>query len=252
MSDTLLTIEHLAKSFGENTIHRDINLKLKKHEMLGLLGNSGTGKSVLLRSIIGLERIDSGKIYYQDKRIDNLVEDELFPVRTKISYAFQNGALFDSINIFENIAYPLFEHTKLTFTEITAKVENMLALVGLEGKTTLMPSDLSGGMRKRVGLARSIILNPDVVLYDEPTAGLDPVNTENILNIMQKMKETGTAGIFVTHDIPAAVKVCDRIVIIDKGIIAYEGTPDDLMSSDNEIVNRFFKDHNDEYAKGKA
>src|SRR5690606_9740041 len=148
-----------------NEIHKDITFELKQNECLGLLGNSGTGKSVLLRSIIGLEQIDSGGIYYHSERIDNLSEEELFKVRTKISYAFQNGALFDSMNVYENLAYPLRAHTKLSEDKIEKKIEEVLNLVGLNGKQNLMPSDLSGGMQKRVGLARSIILGPKVILY---------------------------------------------------------------------------------------
>jgi phospholipid/cholesterol/gamma-HCH transport system ATP-binding protein len=248
----LLEIKNLAKAYGEHIVHRDINLELNEGETLGLLGNSGTGKSVLLRSIIGLEYIDTGEIRYKGRRIDKLTEEELFKVRVMISYAFQTGALFDSVNVFENLAYPLFEHTNDSLAEIDKKVNDLLDLIDLSGKGHLMPSDLSGGMRKRVGLARSIIMNPDIILYDEPTAGLDPVNVENIIRIVSKLKQRGASSIFVTHDIPAAVKVCDRIVIIDQGKVAYQGTPDDLMSSDDEIVARFFQVHSAEHPEGRV
>lgn len=236
----ILTLNHIQKSFGENMIHKDISFVLKEGECLGLLGNSGTGKSVLLRSIIGLEQIDSGGIYYHSERIDNLSEEELFKVRTKISYAFQNGALFDSMNVYENLAYPLRAHTKLSEDKIEKKIEEVLNLVGLNGKQNLMPSDLSGGMQKRVGLARSIILGPKVILYDEPTAGLDPANVENIVKIMQQLKKAGHSSLFVTHDIQAAFEVCDRILIIGQGIVLFEGTPEEMKKSQDAAVKNFF------------
>ncbi|MFN8369461.1 MAG: ATP-binding cassette domain-containing protein [Bacteriovoracaceae bacterium] len=239
-SPIILKINNVHKSFGTNHVHTGVTFNLKRGETLGLLGGSGTGKSVLLRSIIGLEHIDKGEIYFNDQRIDQLKENEYLKTRTKISYSFQSGALFDSKSVFENLAYPLYEHTKLSFDEISVKVNEMLNIIGLPNKGDLMPSDLSGGMQKRVGMGRAIILNPDIVLYDEPTAGLDPINTVNILNLMQKLKSTGISSIFVTHDIPAAIKICNKIVILDKGKIAIEGTPDELVKSNNPIVKNFF------------
>lgn len=236
----ILTLNHIQKAFGNNIIHKDISFVLKQGECLGILGNSGTGKSVLLRSIIGLEQIDSGGIYYHSERIDNLSEEELFKVRTKISYAFQNGALFDSMNVYENLAYPLRAHSKLGEVEIAKKIEEALELVGLREKQNLMPSDLSGGMQKRVGLARSIILRPEVILYDEPTAGLDPANIENIVKIMKQLKSAGRSSLFVTHDIQAAFEVCDRILIIGEGIVLFEGTPAQMKESQDEVVKNFF------------
>ena len=240
MTDKILTLKNIQKSFGKNIIHRDINFELAENESLGLLGNSGTGKSVLLRSIIGLERIDQGGIFFRNRRIDNLSEEELFPVRTKISYAFQYGALFDSMTVYENLAYPLRAHTKLKEPEIKIKIEEALKLVDLAGKENLMPSDLSGGMQKRVGLARSIILKPDIILYDEPTAGLDPVNVENVVQIMKRLKAEGNSSIFVTHDIQAALEVCDRIIIIGQGIVLFEGTPAEMKESNDPVVQNFF------------
>ena len=214
MSETILELKNVSKSFSEKPIHRGVSFKLQKGETVGLLGYSGTGKSVLLRSIIGLEEIDGGEIYYRNSRIDQLSEESLFKIRTQISYSFQSGALFDSMNVFENIAFPLFEHTTLSEDEIDLKVSQVLNLIGLKDAKELMPSDLSGGMQKRVGLARAMILDPEIILYDEPTAGLDPVNIEIILNIMQSFKRRGFSGIFVTHDIPAAKKVCYRLLIL--------------------------------------
>lgn len=239
MSDVILELKDIHKSFGENAVHRGINLTLKKGESLGLLGGSGTGKSVLLRSIIGLERIDKGQILFHNERFDHLDEDDLTPYRIKISYSFQSGALFDSINVFENIAYPLFEHTRFSYTQIKDKVAQMLKLIDLPGKEEIMPSDLSGGMQKRVGMARAMILNPEVVLYDEPTAGLDPANTLNVVSLMQRLKEKGLASIFVTHDIPSALSLCDRIVVLYQGKIIFNDTPEKFQASNDPVVMKF-------------
>ncbi len=239
MMEPILELKNIHKSFGSNNIHRGINITLHKGESLGLLGGSGTGKSVLLRSIIGLERIDQGEILFHGKRYDHLKEDELTPYRIKISYSFQSGALFDSINVFENIAYPLFEHTHHSYVQIKDKVSDMLKLIDLPGRENLMPSDLSGGMQKRVGMARAMILNPEVLLYDEPTAGLDPANTLNVVGLMQKLKEKGLASIFVTHDIPSALSLCDRIVVLHEGKIIFNDTPTKFQNSDDPIVHKF-------------
>lgn len=239
MMEPILELRNIHKSFGENKIHRGINLTLRKGESLGLLGGSGTGKSVLLRSIIGLERIDEGEILFHGERFDHLPEEKLTPYRIKISYSFQSGALFDSINVFENIAYPLFEHTRFSYAQIKDKVSEMLKLIDLPGREEIMPSDLSGGMQKRVGMARAMILNPEVLLYDEPTAGLDPANTQNVVGLMQKLKEKGLASIFVTHDIPSALSLCDRIVVLHEGKIIFNDTPTKFKSSDDPIVNKF-------------
>ncbi|MEA9356797.1 ATP-binding cassette domain-containing protein [Bacteriovorax sp. PP10] len=239
MGEVILELKNIHKSFGTNKIHRGINLSLKKGESLGLLGGSGTGKSVLLRSIIGLERIDQGEILFHGERIDQLSEEELTPYRIKISYSFQSGALFDSINVFENIGYPLFEHTRFSYQQIKDKVAEMLKLIDLPGREHIMPSDLSGGMQKRVGMARAMILNPEVILYDEPTAGLDPANTLNVVGLMQRLKEKGLASIFVTHDIPSALSLCDRIVVLNEGKIIFNDTPTNFQNSDDPIVKKF-------------
>lgn len=236
----ILEVKNLCKSFEDKPIHRGIDFSLQLGETIGLLGPSGTGKSVLLRSVIGLEEIDSGEIYFHQNRIDNLNESQLYPIRTKISYAFQSGALFDSISVYENIAYPLFEHTKCTEQEIQDRVMQILKVVNMEEAWDLMPSDLSGGMQKRVGLARAMVLNPEILLYDEPTAGLDPVNVEMVLEVMSRFKAKGISGIFVTHDIPAAKKICDRILILKEGKIGFNGTIKDFERSEDPFVQTFF------------
>lgn len=239
-NEAILNINNIHKSFSGTPVHKGVTFQLKKGEAIGLLGGSGQGKSVLLRELIGLEYIDDGEISYRGTRLDNLEEEDLFSYRTKISYSFQSGALFDSITVFENIAFPLFEHTELTEQEISEKVNRALKVVDMDGKGDLMPSDLSGGMQKRVGLARSIILDPEIILYDEPTAGLDPVNTQNVVKIMNKLKERGISSIFVTHDIPAAIQTCDRILLLNGGKIIFEGTTDDFVNSERADVKEFF------------
>lgn len=237
--EKLLDIKNVKKSFAEKKVHQGVTFSLFKGETIGLLGNSGTGKSVLLRSLIGLEEIDEGEIYYRDQRIDHLSEEALYTVRTRVSYSFQSGALFDSVSVFENVAYPLFEHTQLKEKEIEDRVMEILRTVNMAEARNVMPSDLSGGMQKRVGLARSMALNPEVLLYDEPTAGLDPVNVELVLEIMKKFKDQGFSGIFVTHDIPAAKKICDRLLILRDGKVYFQGTIEEFENSNDSFIMSF-------------
>ena len=235
----ILEVKNVFKSFDGKEVHRGVSFSLKEGETLGLLGPSGTGKSVLLRSLIGLDRIDEGEIVYRGSRIDLLSEKQFCKVRTKVSYSFQNGALFDSISVFENVAYPLFEHTKMKETDVEKRVMEILELVNMADARDLMPSDLSGGMQKRVGLARSMALNPDILLYDEPTAGLDPINVEMVIDVMKKFKSQGLSGIFVTHDIPAALKICDRVVILKHGTVGFAGTTAEFENSNDPFVQSF-------------
>lgn len=235
----ILEVKNVHKSFDDKVVHQGVSFSLKVGETIGLLGPSGTGKSVLLRSIIGLDYIDNGEILFHGKRIDNLKEGQLYSVRTKISYSFQTGALFDSLSVFENIAYPLFEHTKCSEKEVQEKVDDILKVVNMSEAAHLMPSDLSGGMQKRVGLARAMVLNPEILLYDEPTAGLDPSNVEMVLEVMDRFKRKGISGIFVTHDIPAAKRICDRILILRDGKVGFNGTVEEFESSTDPFVRTF-------------
>lgn len=235
----ILEIKNIFKSFEGKEVHRGVSFGLREGETLGLLGPSGTGKSVLLRSLIGLELIDEGEIVYRGSRIDKLSEKQFCKVRTKLSYSFQNGALFDSISVFENVAYPLFEHTRLKEEEIEKKVMEILDIVNMADARDLKPSDLSGGMQKRVGLARSMVLHPDILLYDEPTAGLDPINVEMVIDVMKKFKANGLSGIFVTHDIPAALKICDRVVILRQGTVGFMGSIQEFENSNDPFVQSF-------------
>jgi len=224
--EPVLRLQNIHKSFGDKKVHQGVSFELKQGEILGLFGGSGTGKSVVLRSIIGLEQPDEGEILFENTDLTRLNERELFDIRTRISYVFQNGALFDSLTVEENLAYPLKAHAHLTQVEIDDKVNHMLELIDMKGANQLLPNELSGGMQKRAGFARAIILEPKVVLFDEPTAGLDPVNTERLLNNILAFKKRGMTGIFVTHDIPAAFKICDRIAILHEGKINLILTPE--------------------------
>jgi phospholipid/cholesterol/gamma-HCH transport system ATP-binding protein len=192
-----------------------------------------------LRCLIGLEVMDEGEVWFKGQRIDLLNENQLSKIRTQLSYAFQSGALFDSLTVQENVAYPLREHLRLTEAEEAQRVGEVLTLVRMGEAAHLLPSDLSGGMQKRVGLARAVVLRPDVILYDEPTAGLDPVNVENVLEIMHDFKSRGMGGIFVTHDIPAARKVCDRLAILHEGRVGFEGDINAFDASTSPIVEPF-------------
>ncbi|MGK5081678.1 ATP-binding cassette domain-containing protein [Bdellovibrionota bacterium FG-1] len=235
----VLEVKDIHKAFGEKIVHRGVSFALRKGEILGLFGGSGTGKSVILRSIIGLEKPDQGQIIFEGQNIIRLTERQLIPVRNKIAYVFQNGALFDSLTVEENLAYPLQEHTKLSASKIHERVEQMLTLIDMPGSNLLLPAELSGGMQKRAGLARAIILEPAVVLFDEPTAGLDPVNTKRLLDNIKKLKAHGLTGIFVTHDIPSALEISDRIAILADGKIQVIDSIENIQKSKDPIVLSF-------------
>ena len=235
----LIEIRGIHKRFGNKTVHRGIDLDVYEGEVLALMGGSGCGKSVLLRMIVGLEKPDRGTIHFNSHPIEKLSEDELVPVRKKIAYVFQYGALFDSFSVRENLAYPLREHTNLSEKEIEQKVLTTLDQLGLKGTENLYPSGLSGGMQRRVGVARSIIMNPEVVLYDEPTTGLDPFNTAQILKIILKLKQQGTTSVLVTHDMHAIFSVTDRVAFLKDGQILALGTAEEIKNSKVKEVSSF-------------
>jgi phospholipid/cholesterol/gamma-HCH transport system ATP-binding protein len=234
-----LSVRNLHKAFGDKVVHKGITFELKEGEILGLFGGSGTGKSVILRSIIGLEAPDKGEIIFENQDLTKLKERDLFEIRTHISYVFQNGALFDSLTVEENLAYPLQAHTKMSESEIHTRVNEVLAMVDMKDSNQLLPSELSGGMQKRAGFGRAIILQPKVVLFDEPTAGLDPVNTGRLLQNILAFKKRGMTGIFVTHDIPAAFEICDRIAILKDGKIELVMTTEEMKNSNDPLVKSF-------------
>jgi phospholipid/cholesterol/gamma-HCH transport system ATP-binding protein len=234
-----LDVQNLHKTFGTKVVHEGVSFTLHEGEILGLFGGSGSGKSVILRSIIGLEKPDQGKVLFKGQDLTRLSERQLYPFRTRIGYVFQNGALFDSLTVEENLAYPLRAHTKLKDSEIKKKVNDMLELIDMKGTNALLPAELSGGMQKRAGLARAIILGPEVILFDEPTAGLDPVNTKRLQDNIKKLKTKGITGIFVTHDIPSAFEIADRIAILYNRRIHVIDTVENIQNSTDPLVQSF-------------
>jgi phospholipid/cholesterol/gamma-HCH transport system ATP-binding protein len=218
------------KSFGDKKVHEGVNFYVRKGECLGLIGGSGTGKSVLLRSLVGLEKPDRGQVLIDGQDVAPMREVDLSEIRKKVAYAFQGGALFDSMTVYENLAYPLREHFKLTEAEIEKQILDQLMEFGLAKSEYLYPGNLSGGMQKRVGLARAMMMHPEVVLYDEPTAGLDPYNTKRIQESILKLKAKGVTSILVTHDMPTVYAVCDKVVLLQQGRISEQYTIDKLKS----------------------
>lgn len=236
----VIELKDFKKRFGAKVVHNGVSFTVNKGECLGLIGGSGAGKSVLLRSLIGLEKPDSGQVIFEgDTKVNELNEDQLIEVRKKIGYAFQGGALFDSMTVYENLAYPLREHTKMTEAQIRERIFQVLKDFGMQGNENLLPASLSGGMQKRIGLARAIILKPQVILYDEPTAGLDPYNTRKIQDLILYLKSTGVTSILVTHDMPVAFAVCDRIAMLLEGQVKAIGKVEEIESQQNNLIARF-------------
>ncbi|MFV8257408.1 ABC transporter ATP-binding protein [Bdellovibrio bacteriovorus] len=227
------------KSFGTKKVHQGVNFYVRKGECLGLIGGSGTGKSVLLRSLVGLEKPDSGKILIDGVDITPMKENALIEIRKKVAYAFQGGALFDSMSVYENLAYPLREHFKFSEEEIARQITETLQEFGLPGSENLLPGNLSGGMQKRVGLARAMMMHPEVVLYDEPTAGLDPYNTKRIQESILSLKAKGVTSILVTHDMPTVYAVCDKVALLLNGKIGEQYTIEKLKQEPPGAMSQF-------------
>jgi phospholipid/cholesterol/gamma-HCH transport system ATP-binding protein len=222
--EALYTIRGLTKKYGGRAVLDGVDFEIFRGECLVVLGRSGSGKSVTLRQLNGLEKPEAGSVVFDGVELTALEERELFPFRRRIAMLFQSGALFDSMNVFDNVAFPLREHTGLTPDEIAAAVGEKLAMVRLKDVEGKMPSDLSGGMRKRVALARSLALQPEVVLFDEPTTGLDPVTSASIGKLIKKIQtELGVTSVVVTHDIPLARTVGDRIAFLADGRFRFIG-----------------------------
>ena len=236
----LIELRHVSKAFGKLIVLDDLSLSIPRGQSIVVIGASGTGKSVLLKHIVGLLRPDSGEVYFDNQRIDTLTERQIMEVRTRFGFLFQMGALFDSITVGENIAFPLVEHSHKKPAEIAQIVTEKLAMVGLPGIEKKMPAELSGGQRKRVGLARAIALNPEVILYDEPTTGLDPIRSDVINQLIQKLqREIKVTSITVTHDMHSAFKIADRIVMLNEGKIIFDGTPAEIQKCEDAIVKQF-------------
>ncbi len=240
MNHPAIEFRQVHKTFEQIPVLTGMDLAIRPGETLTIIGGSGSGKSVTLKLIVGLFKPESGQILIEGEDIVPMAEDRLLQVRKKIGMVFQNSALFDSLSVAENIAYPLREHTTMSETEIRERIRETLNLVGLEGVEEKDPADLSGGMRKRVALARAIALVPRIILYDEPTTGLDPTNTEKINElIVDTAEKLGVTSVVVTHDMRSAFKVSDRIAFLNMGKIAMDGTPREIEGSDLPLVRQF-------------
>lgn len=242
----MIKIVNLHKSFGTTKVHTGINLDIKKGAITYIIGPSGTGKSVLLKQLMGLVKPDSGYIYVDGFNIVQADKKELIKIRYKFGMLFQNAALFDSMTIFDNVAFPLREHRKIHSDELEKIVTDKLKLVGLSGVNHKYPSELSGGMRKRVALARAIALSPDIMLYDEPTTGLDPIMTDIVDDLIYTtQKELNITSVVISHDIPSVLKNADYIGMLHNGKIIQYGTPDYFSTTDNPYVRQFFSGSKD-------
>ncbi len=236
----MIEITDLHKSFGAHHVLTGVNLKIETGETMVIIGRSGCGKSVLLKNIIGIVRPESGKILIDGVNVFDVGEDEINHFRMQVGMLFQGAALFDSLTVKENVGFSLYEHTHLPLNEIDQRVKEKLRLVGLGGIEDLMPSELSGGMKKRVGLARAICTEPKIVLYDEPTTGLDPIMADAINDLIIRMRERlRITSIVVTHDMTSAYKVGNRIAMLYNGKIVGVGTPDEIRNSKDPLIQQF-------------
>src|SRR5580692_5051769 len=238
-----IAVEDLHKSFGSQKVLNGINLTVSRSETLAVLGRSGTGKSVLLKLIIGLQKPDSGSVRIQGQEITGLTLDEMGEIRKKMGFSFQHSALYDSLTVEQNVAFPLQHHKKdMSKSEQADRVSQLLAEVGMEAAVAKMPSDISGGMQKRVGLARALALEPDILLLDEPTAGLDPISSGEIDDLVLKLQqEHHMASVVVTHDLHSAKTIADRLALLNQGSVVIEGSFEELQKSDIEFVREFLK-----------
>lgn len=245
MADPAVRLERVTKSFGSRRVLDDVTLDVPSGCGFAILGRSGTGKSVTLRHIIGLMRPDSGRVFVHGEEISAMAGEALSRARQKIGFLFQNAALFDSISVGENVAFPMRRHTRLADREIRDRARSRLEAVGLGSEYDKMPGALSGGMRKRAGLARALALDPTLLLVDEPSAGLDPITTEEIDDLLLRLKEeSGTTLVIVTHNIPSARKLGDQLVMLHEGRIIAQGTVADLERSEHELVRAFMMSEN--------
>lgn len=241
-SEYILVISNLKKSFGNFTVLKDINLNVSKGESVVLLGKSGTGKSVILQCIIGLQYPTEGNVKVFGTEFINLPENKKNLVRRKIGFLFQSGALYDSMTVRQNLEFPVIRQPDYRKEDLNKRVEDALENVGLIDAIDKVPSELSGGMKKRIGLARTLMLNPEIILYDEPTTGLDPVTSDEISHLILDMqKKLNVTSLIVTHDMHCAKLVANRIVVLKDGTLAAEGTYEELKKSDDEFVRGFFE-----------
>jgi len=228
------------KSFGDNMVLRGTNLSITRGETLVIIGRSGCGKSVLLKHIIGLLKPDRGEVFVNGTEVTALEHRGLFELRQKFGMLFQSAALFDSLTVWENVGLGLIEHSDLSTEEIKSRASEKLALVGMRGVEDVKPAELSGGMKKRVGLARAIAMDPEIILYDEPTTGLDPIMADVINDLIRNLKKTlSITSVVVTHDMTSAYKIGDRIAMLYEGQIIYEGTPEDVKCCGHPVIQQF-------------
>ena len=237
----IIEFEEVHKSFDSNHVHKGINLRIKKGENVCILGGSGSGKSVILKELCGLIGVDKGKILIEGEDITSLNEDEIFRVRKKIGMLFQGSALFDSLDVYENIAFPIRENFNYSEDKIKSIVQENLEIIGLKGIEDKYPSDLSGGMKKRVALARALAMNPKILLYDEPTTGLDPINIRRINKLIRDMQaKFGITGVIITHDIKSsAFEVSDKIAFLYEGKIIFCGTVEETKNTQLKELRDF-------------
>lgn len=239
----MIEIKNLHKSFGGNKVLRGIDLTINTGESIAIIGKSGCGKSVLLKNIVGLIMPDEGEIFVDGLSVNNLSKEKLYDIRKRFGFLFQGAALFDSMTVFENVSLPLVENNyNFTEEEIKKLVEEKLSLVGLPGTENLKPSELSGGMKKRVGLARALITNPKYILYDEPTTGLDPVTSDSIDELIKELNtKMNVTSIVVTHDIFSVQKTAERIAMIHEGKIHFVGNLEEMLQINDPIIKNFIK-----------
>ena len=241
--EVVIKMEHLKKTFGTNEVLKDISMELQKGENLVIMGRSGTGKSVAIKCIVGLLQQDGGTLNVFGEEINTLPEEDLRKLRMRIGFLFQSGALYDSMTVRENLEFPLRRVLHLNDqADIDARVKEILEGVGLPDAVDKMPSELSGGQRKRIGLARTMILKPEIMLYDEPTTGLDPITSGEISELIMSMQQQyEVSSVIITHDIACAKATANRVLVMDKGVFVAEGTTDELEKSDDEFIRSFFK-----------
>jgi len=248
-----LILQNLHKAFGPQKVLQGVDLEIPLGQITVIIGGSGTGKSVLLKHLVGLLKPDSGKILLDGIDVNELEGESLKTVRKRFGFLFQDAALFDSMDVFENIAFPLREHTKHDDKKIAEIVKNKLAQVKLKNVEHKYPSELSGGMRKRVGLARATALDPEIVLYDEPTTGLDPVTTRAIDDmIVETQQELNATSIVISHDIPSTLRIANIIAMLHDGKIVAKGTPKEILDSSNPIVKSFLEPVMSQISKGSS
>ena len=236
----VVRLVNVHKRFGDLIVLDGVNLELRKGETTVIIGESGSGKSVLLNHIVRLLKPDSGEVYYHEQRIDDLPERELTALRPRFGFLFQLSALFDSLSVGQNVGFPILEHTKKSRKEVDEIVRSKLGMVGLDGLQDKWPAQLSGGQKKRVALARAIALDPEIVLYDEPTTGLDPPRADEINELILKLKgELGVTSVVVTHDMASVRRVADRIVMLYRGEFIFDGTPESIARSNDARIRCF-------------